>query len=126
MDVYSLPPIILLIFWVFSKKLFTSVSTLGMSILSNKLSIVFQDLRLFEQLTAKENILLKNKLQNHKTLKQINEMAQKPRADPHPTEVWIPVQSEDFGNYHEGCRQGENGTISCPINGKLVGQYSLS
>jgi len=43
----------------------------------NKLSIVFQDLRLFEQLTAKENIMLKNKLQNHKTLKQINEMAQK-------------------------------------------------
>lgn len=43
----------------------------------NKLSIVFQDLRLFEQLTAEENILLKTNLQNHKTLEQIKEMAQK-------------------------------------------------
>ena len=42
----------------------------------NKLSIVFQDLRLFEQLTAEENILLKTNLQNHKTLVQIKEMAQ--------------------------------------------------
>ena len=41
----------------------------------NKLSIVFQDLRLFEQLTAEENILLKTNLQNHKTLVQIKEMA---------------------------------------------------
>lgn len=41
----------------------------------NNLSIVFQDLRLFEQLTAEENILLKADLQNHKTIDQINEMA---------------------------------------------------
>lgn len=41
----------------------------------NNLSIVFQDLRLFEQLTAEENILLKADLQNHKSISQINEMA---------------------------------------------------
>ncbi|MFK7770889.1 MAG: ATP-binding cassette domain-containing protein [Saprospiraceae bacterium] len=42
----------------------------------HKLSIVFQDLRLFEQLTAEENILLKTNLQDHKTLLQIKEMAE--------------------------------------------------
>ena len=42
----------------------------------NKLSIVFQDLRLFDQLTAEENILLKTNLQDHKTLDQIREMGE--------------------------------------------------
>ncbi len=39
----------------------------------NKLSYVFQDLKLFEDLTAFENIILKNKLTNHKTIDEINE-----------------------------------------------------
>jgi len=39
------------------------------------LSIVFQDLRLFEQLTAEENILLKSNLSGHKTISEIKEMA---------------------------------------------------
>ncbi len=47
----------------------------------HKLSIVFQDLRLFEQLTAEENILLKTNLQNHKTLSQIEQMAQQLGVD---------------------------------------------
>ncbi len=43
----------------------------------NILSIVFQDLRLFEQLTAEENILLKANLTNHKGISEIKEMAEK-------------------------------------------------
>lgn len=42
-----------------------------------QISIVFQDLRLFDDLTAQENIVIKNKLTNHKTESQINEMAKK-------------------------------------------------
>lgn len=41
------------------------------------LSIVFQDLRLFEQLTAEENILLKANLTNHKSISEIKTMAEK-------------------------------------------------
>ena len=40
------------------------------------LSIVFQDLRLFEQLTAEENILLKADLKNHKSVAEIKTMAE--------------------------------------------------
>lgn len=42
-----------------------------------KLSIVFQDLRLFPQLTALENITIKNDLTKHKTTDEIREMAAK-------------------------------------------------
>ncbi len=41
-----------------------------------KLSFVFQDLRLFEDLTSFENIQLKNKLTNRKTESQINKMSE--------------------------------------------------
>lgn len=40
-----------------------------------KLAIVFQDLRLFPQLTALENILIKNSLTKHKTADEIRQMA---------------------------------------------------
>lgn len=40
-----------------------------------QISIVFQDLRLFPQLTALENIELKNQLCKHRTLAQIKDMA---------------------------------------------------
>jgi len=46
-----------------------------------KLSMVFQDLRLFEQLTAEENILLKANLTNHKNLSEIKEMAKRLGVD---------------------------------------------
>ena len=42
-----------------------------------KLSMVFQDLRLFPQLTALENILIKNDLTKHKTTDEIHQMAAK-------------------------------------------------
>lgn len=40
-----------------------------------QLSIVFQDLRLFDKLTALENIQIKNELTNHHTIDSIEEMA---------------------------------------------------
>jgi putative ABC transport system ATP-binding protein len=40
------------------------------------LSIVFQDIRLFSQLSALDNIVLKNKLTNYKTRDEILQMAQ--------------------------------------------------
>ena len=43
----------------------------------NNYAIVFQDLRLFQQLTAKENILLKANLQQYKSETQITEMAER-------------------------------------------------
>ncbi|MDR0420991.1 MAG: ATP-binding cassette domain-containing protein [Prevotellaceae bacterium] len=41
---------------------------------SNHISLVFQGFRLFEELTAMENIEIKNRLTNHKTKRQIEEM----------------------------------------------------
>ncbi|MDR1199502.1 MAG: ATP-binding cassette domain-containing protein [Prevotellaceae bacterium] len=41
---------------------------------SNHISLVFQGFRLFEELTAIENIEIKNRLTNHKTKRQIEEM----------------------------------------------------
>lgn len=40
---------------------------------SRHLSLVFQELRLFSELTAMENVMIKNQLTNHKTQKQIEE-----------------------------------------------------
>lgn len=40
---------------------------------SRHLSLVFQELKLFPELTAIENVLIKNQLTNHKTLPQIEE-----------------------------------------------------
>jgi len=42
----------------------------------HSLSMVFQDLRLFDQITAEENILLKTNLTGHKTLDEIRAMAE--------------------------------------------------
>lgn len=42
----------------------------------NSLSFVFQGLRLFPQLTALENIQVKNRLTNHRTAAEINQMAE--------------------------------------------------
>jgi len=47
----------------------------------NKVSIVFQDLRLFPELTALDNILLKNNLSGHKTEEEIRTMAEKLGVD---------------------------------------------
>lgn len=47
----------------------------------HQLSIVFQDLRLFEQLTALENIQLKSNLKNHKTETEIEAMAKRLGVD---------------------------------------------
>ncbi|MDR1984908.1 MAG: ATP-binding cassette domain-containing protein [Prevotellaceae bacterium] len=41
---------------------------------SNHISLVFQGFRLFSELTAMENVEIKNRLTNHKTKKQIAEM----------------------------------------------------
>ena len=41
----------------------------------NKLSIIFQDLRLFPELTAMENIQLKAQLTNYRTVEEIEKMA---------------------------------------------------
>lgn len=51
-------------------------STLGM-LRQNTISIVFQDLRLFHELSAMENIQLKNRLTNHKSEAEIILMADK-------------------------------------------------
>jgi ABC-type lipoprotein export system ATPase subunit len=45
------------------------------NIRQGELAVVFQDLRLFIELTAMENLLLKNDLTNYKTEKEIIEMA---------------------------------------------------
>ncbi len=42
-----------------------------------KISYVFQDFKLFEQLTVWENILLKNELTNHKTATEIAQLLEK-------------------------------------------------
>ena len=47
----------------------------------SRLSIVFQDLRLFPNLTALENIQLKNELSQHKTEEQISSMAKQLGVD---------------------------------------------
>lgn len=39
----------------------------------NSLSVVFQDLQLFDKITVKENLLLKNRLTNHKSEAEIKE-----------------------------------------------------
>jgi ABC-type lipoprotein export system ATPase subunit len=39
----------------------------------NSLSVVFQDLQLFDKISVRENLLLKNKLTNHKTESEIKE-----------------------------------------------------
>ena len=45
------------------------------SLRKTKLSMVFQDLRLFPQLTALENIFIKNDLTKHKSIEEIRQMA---------------------------------------------------
>lgn len=47
----------------------------------NQLSVIFQDLRLFAQLSAKENLLLKNQLTNHLTEAEIIQMCQHLEVD---------------------------------------------
>ncbi|MDR2652318.1 MAG: ATP-binding cassette domain-containing protein [Prevotellaceae bacterium] len=44
---------------------------------TNHLSLVFQGFRLFSELTAMENVEIKNRLTNHKTKNQIEEMFEK-------------------------------------------------
>lgn len=44
------------------------------SLRNNSLSLLFQDLRLFGEITALENILLKNRLNGHKTKSEILQM----------------------------------------------------
>ena len=43
----------------------------------HKISVVFQDLRLFAALSAMDNILLKNSLTEHKSIKEIESMCQR-------------------------------------------------
>jgi len=43
----------------------------------NRISFIFQGLELFDELSALDNILLKNSITQHKTEKEIREMAQK-------------------------------------------------
>jgi len=47
-----------------------------------KISFIFQGLELFNDLTAKENILLKNEISNHKSLDEIDEMAERLEIGP--------------------------------------------
>lgn len=46
------------------------------TIRQNQVSVIFQDLRLFAQLTAQENLLLKNKLSDYYTEQEIVHMSQ--------------------------------------------------
>lgn len=50
---------------------------------THQLSILWQDLRLFADLTARENILIKNRLTDYRTMQEIEAMCQQVGIDSH-------------------------------------------
>ena len=63
-------------FYIDEKKGVTHTSQDWSKLRKNKISFIFQGLELFDDLTARENVLLKNEITNHKTAAEITAMAE--------------------------------------------------